>query len=186
MDAEALRLNGRWPNDLATLMAAMQRESAGDNNLPVVISADAKSTHQSVVTAMDAAGKLGSSTCASPRSRTRRPSPDVVLRATAAAWYQGTRRWRCCVRWRLSIVGWRTAAGRTSCPGASPLPAPPPVLVVGNITVGGTGKTPMILWMIEHCRPRGLRVGVISRGYGARPPTTPWRVRAEQDAAEAG
>ncbi|MHC6224699.1 tetraacyldisaccharide 4'-kinase [Pseudomonas sp. X10] len=64
--------------------------------------------------------------------------------------------------------------------------APVPVVVVGNITVGGTGKTPMILWLIEHCRQRGLRVGVVSRGYGARPPQLPWRVRAEQSAEQAG
>ena len=64
--------------------------------------------------------------------------------------------------------------------------APVPVIVVGNITVGGTGKTPLILWLIEHCRARGLRVGVVSRGYGATPPTVPWRVRAEQAASEAG
>ena len=32
--------------------------------------------------------------------------------------------------------------------------APVPVIVVGNITVGGTGKTPLILWLIEHCRSR--------------------------------
>lgn len=64
--------------------------------------------------------------------------------------------------------------------------APVPVIVVGNITVGGTGKTPLILWMIEHCRQRGLRVGVVSRGYGAKPPSFPWRVRAGQDATQAG
>ncbi|MCD5973917.1 tetraacyldisaccharide 4'-kinase [Pseudomonas quasicaspiana] len=61
-----------------------------------------------------------------------------------------------------------------------------PVVVVGNITIGGTGKTPLILWMIEHCHRRGLRVGVVSRGYGAKPPSLPWRVTAEQSAAEAG
>ncbi len=64
--------------------------------------------------------------------------------------------------------------------------APVPLLVVGNITVGGTGKTPLILWLIEHCRRRGLRVGVVSRGYGAAPPQFPWRVSAEQTAAVAG
>ncbi|BAN47878.1 tetraacyldisaccharide 4'-kinase [Metapseudomonas resinovorans] len=63
---------------------------------------------------------------------------------------------------------------------------PVPLIVVGNITVGGTGKTPMILWLIEHCRARGLRVGVVSRGYGATPPELPWRVRAEQGAEQAG
>lgn len=64
--------------------------------------------------------------------------------------------------------------------------APVPVIVVGNITVGGTGKTPLILYLIEHCRARGLRVGVVSRGYGAQPPSLPWRVTAAQSACEAG
>jgi tetraacyldisaccharide 4'-kinase len=64
--------------------------------------------------------------------------------------------------------------------------APVPVLVVGNITVGGTGKTPLILFLIQHCRARGLKVGVVSRGYGATPPSLPWRVRAEQPAVQAG
>jgi tetraacyldisaccharide 4'-kinase len=64
--------------------------------------------------------------------------------------------------------------------------APVPVIVVGNITIGGTGKTPLILWMIEHCRSRGLKVGVVSRGYGATPPGLPWRVLPDQPADEAG
>ena len=64
--------------------------------------------------------------------------------------------------------------------------APVPVIVVGNITVGGTGKTPMILWLIEHCRKQGLKVGVVSRGYGAKPPQLPWRVQPDQAAGQAG
>ena len=63
---------------------------------------------------------------------------------------------------------------------------PVPLIVVGNITVGGTGKTPLILWMIEHCQRSGLRVGVVSRGYGAKPPQLPWRVTPEQSAQVAG
>lgn len=64
--------------------------------------------------------------------------------------------------------------------------APVPVVVVGNITVGGTGKTPMILWLIEHCRRQDIKVGVVSRGYGAKPPHYPWRVSANQPAEQAG
>ncbi|WP_460121899.1 ExbD/TolR family protein [Pseudomonas sp. S2_C03] len=46
-------------SDLATLIDALQKESGGDTNLPLSISADGKTQHQSVITAMDAAGKLG-------------------------------------------------------------------------------------------------------------------------------
>ena len=54
-------LNGRLllKSDLAGLSAALQKESQGDNSLPLTISADAKTPHQAVITAMDAAGKLG-------------------------------------------------------------------------------------------------------------------------------
>ncbi len=64
--------------------------------------------------------------------------------------------------------------------------APVPVIIVGNITVGGTGKTPLILWLIEYCRAQDLRVGVVSRGYGARPETLPWSVGASDSAEHAG
>ena len=46
-------------SDLKTLMAALQKESAGDSQIPLVISADAQTPHQYVITAMDAAGQLG-------------------------------------------------------------------------------------------------------------------------------
>lgn len=46
-------------SDLASLMEALQKESNGDTNRPLSISADGKSQHQSVIIAMDAAGKLG-------------------------------------------------------------------------------------------------------------------------------
>ena len=54
-------LNGQalLVSDLASLMTALQKESGGDNSLPLVISADGKAPHQAVITAMDAAGKLG-------------------------------------------------------------------------------------------------------------------------------
>ena len=42
-----------------------------------------------------------------------------------------------------------------------------PVVSIGNLTLGGTGKTPMIAWLASRYRERDLKVGIISRGYGS-------------------
>lgn len=52
----------------------------------------------------------------------------------------------------------------------------PPIVVVGNISVGGTGKTPLILALSARLQQEGLKVGIISRGYGAEPPHVPFSV----------
>jgi tetraacyldisaccharide 4'-kinase len=41
-----------------------------------------------------------------------------------------------------------------------------PVIVVGNITVGGTGKTPFVIWLAHFLKEQGLKPGIVSRGYG--------------------
>ena len=48
--------------------------------------------------------------------------------------------------------------------------APVPVMVIGNITVGGSGKTPLLIQLVKYLQQRGINVGVISRGYGGQGP----------------
>lgn len=61
-----------------------------------------------------------------------------------------------------------------------------PVVIVGNITAGGTGKTPTVLWLVEELRARGFNPGVVSRGYGGSRANSSMRVEPHTDAAVAG
>jgi tetraacyldisaccharide 4'-kinase len=61
-----------------------------------------------------------------------------------------------------------------------------PVIVVGNISVGGTGKTPLVIYLVQLLREKGYRPGVISRGYGAKNNLQPIAVIANSNSAEVG
>lgn len=62
---------------------------------------------------------------------------------------------------------------------------PVPVVVVGNITVGGTGKTPLVAWLAAFLREQGFNPGIVSRGYGGTN-RTPFAVTAASDPALCG
>lgn len=115
-------------------------------------------------------------------------------------WYQG--------HWlgiALAPLGWLYCAVAQSRRWAyqwgwlTSYPAPVPVIVVGNLTVGGTGKTPFVLWLVEHLHARGHRPGIALRGYrGQRvdlaqddedsptPTQRPRRVLADSDPRRVG
>src|SRR5690606_6160670 len=61
-----------------------------------------------------------------------------------------------------------------------------PIIVVGNVTVGGTGKSPLVAALVSALREQGWKPGVISRGYGGRAKNYPMLVTADSSVDEAG
>ncbi|GAA3532249.1 tetraacyldisaccharide 4'-kinase [Zobellella aerophila] len=64
--------------------------------------------------------------------------------------------------------------------------APVPVIIVGNLSVGGNGKTPLVVWLVEWLREQGYRPGVISRGYGGKSEAYPLQLADDTGPEQAG
>ncbi|HEX8956321.1 MAG TPA: tetraacyldisaccharide 4'-kinase, partial [Burkholderiaceae bacterium] len=93
-----------------------------------------------------------------------------------------------CLLWPLSLLfdllaRLRRAGFRAGWFPSSRLPVP--VIVVGNIFIGGTGKTPFVIWLLQALRQAGFRPGVVSRGHGARA-EVPRPVQSTSKADEVG
>ncbi|MEW8050715.1 MAG: tetraacyldisaccharide 4'-kinase [Candidatus Thiodiazotropha sp.] len=61
-----------------------------------------------------------------------------------------------------------------------------PVIVVGNITVGGTGKTPLVIWLAEMAQQLGFKPGIVTRGYGGSSDLWPCEVKQDTSAGQVG
>ncbi len=113
------------------------------------------------------------------------PDSNALRRWLERSWYGGRRRsWLAPLTLLFAgITGLRRLAYRWGLL-ASQHPGVP-VVVVGNLTVGGTGKTPLVIWLALQLHRQGLRVGVVLRGYGGSA-VGPMPVTATSDPAAVG
>ena len=102
-------------------------------------------------------------------------------------WYEGGRSYRLLLP--LAALYWLLIALRRILyrVGVLGSHAPPiPVIIVGNITAGGTGKTPVTIWLARELASRGFSPGIVSRGYGGSKASTSMRVDTASDPAVVG
>ena len=88
--------------------------------------------------------------------------------------------------WPLHWLFTKLAARRRKLLSAKASSWPVPVVVVGNISVGGTGKTPLLIALVAHLQNQGINPGVVSRGYGSKSEDFPVNVTADTAVEESG
>jgi len=102
------------------------------------------------------------------------------LRARIERWLAGIWYGSAPVPWILSALEPVYARLKPKPPEPSKNSSVPAIVVIGNLTVGGAGKTPLLIALVESAKARGIKVGVISRGYG-RSSSQLLRVHADSD-----
>lgn len=110
------------------------------------------------------------------------------MKATPAYWYDVKRSVPVGAKLLSKIYGYVSKARKnyfTSHPEAV-YQVPVPVVVIGNITVGGTGKTPLAIALINDLKQKGYQPALISRGYGGKAGKYPQRVYPESDPRHVG
>lgn len=111
----------------------------------------------------------------------------MPLPSLQQAWYGGAA-WPKLLSPFSRLFGWLAARRRAAFREGrrSVYRAPLPVIVVGNITLGGTGKTPLVMELITLLQSNGYRPGVVSRGYGSRAPSYPFVVGPDSAPSQSG
>lgn len=112
---------------------------------------------------------------------------DLAAARLQSLWYSdGALKW---LLWPLSLAFAAAAALRRAAYANGLLrrtQLPVPVVVVGNISVGGTGKTPFVIYLAGRLKAAGRSPGIVTRGYRGRALSWPQRVTADSDPALVG
>ena len=100
------------------------------------------------------------------------------------AWYQPRASWTLLL-WPLELLFVAIANYNKIRHKKKQWQPPCPLLIVGNISIGGTGKSPLTIELIQILQAKGYKVGVVSRGYGAQRSDFPYQLKASDTAAQA-
>ena len=90
--------------------------------------------------------------------------------------------------WPVSVLFQALTAIRRAAQQSKQRPAylTAPLIVIGNISLGGTGKTPLLITLSQELQKQGFKPGIISRGYGGDAPSYPFAVNIDSDVSQSG